>query len=236
MKTTGTTNSMFLPLIVTALTLTSGVAAQPPKGDTPTPATAAANLSVEDDQAVRKVITGFEDGWNAHDMKAIVKLLREDVEWVNVVGMHWRGREAVMAATTAFHETMFKNNHVVTEAVETRSLGAGYAIAVATITVDSFTTPDGHVMPKAQNRETFVLVKGTEGWKITHGHNTIVDAKAAKNNPVKALPSNPSRNRPISGLLPERRNPVELALKAVPLPIPESTSLAGDRPSSYGTG
>ena len=184
MKTTGTINSVFLPLIVTALTLTSSVAAQPPKGDLPR---AGANgLSKEDDQAVRRVITGFEDGWNAHDMKAIGKLLREDVEWVNVVGMHWRGREAVMAATTAFHETMFKNNHVVTDGVETRGLGAGYAIAVATITVDGFTTPDGHVMPKAQNRETFVLAKGPEGWKIAHGHNTIVDANAARNDPVNA--------------------------------------------------
>jgi hypothetical protein len=75
---------------------------------------------------------------------------------------------------------------VATDAIETRALGTGYAIAVATITVDSFTTPDGHVMPKAQNRETFVLVMGPEGWKITHGHNTIVDANAAKNDPVKA--------------------------------------------------
>jgi uncharacterized protein (TIGR02246 family) len=161
------------------------VRAQRPKPDAPTPA-AAGTLSAEDDKAVRKVITGFEDGWNAHDMKAIAGLLREDVEWVNVVGMHWRGREAVMAATTAFHEVMFKNNRVVTDAVEARALGAGYAIAVATITVDSFTTPDGHVMPKAQNRETFVLVKGPEGWKIAHGHNTIVDANAAKNDPVNA--------------------------------------------------
>jgi uncharacterized protein (TIGR02246 family) len=183
MKTTGTTNVVFLPLLVTALILTFRVAAQPPKEE---PRRIGANgLSKDDDQAIRKVVAGFEEGWNAHDMKSIAKLLREDVEWVNVVGMHWRGRKAVMAATTAFHETMFKNNHVATDAIETRALGTGYAIAVATITVDSFTTPDGHVMPKAQNRETFVLVMMAEGWKITHGHNTIVDANAAKNDPVK---------------------------------------------------
>ena len=96
------------------------VLAQEPKPDAPTPAVAG-TLTAEDDKAVRKVITGFEDGWNAHDMKAIAKLLREEVEWVNVVGMHWRGRKAVMAAITAFHETMFKNNHVATDAIETRA-------------------------------------------------------------------------------------------------------------------
>jgi uncharacterized protein (TIGR02246 family) len=119
-------------------------------------------------------------------MKAFSQLLREDAEWVNVVGMHWRGRDAVVAATAAFHQTMFKNHRMKTDSVETRSLGAGCAIAVATITVDGFTTPDGHVMPKAQNRETFVLVKGPDGWKIAHGHNTVVDANAAQHDPVNA--------------------------------------------------
>jgi uncharacterized protein (TIGR02246 family) len=181
-------------LLLVGVTIIGGpvVQAQKPKSGARPPA-GVGTLSAEDDKATRKVVAGFMDGWNAHDMKAIARLLRDDAEWVNVVGMHWRGREAVMAATTAFHETMFKDNHVVTDAVELRAIGAGYAIAVITMTVDSFTTPDGHVMPKAQNRETMVLVKGPDGWKIAHGHNTIVDANAAKNDPVNA----PREKRPL---------------------------------------
>lgn len=160
------------------------MAAQQPKAD-PAPGRDGKNaLSAADDKAVRKVVAGFENAWNTHDMRAFGKLLREDAEWVNIVGMHWRGRTAVVAATTAFHETIFKNTGMKVDAVQTRSLGDGYAIAVATITQDGFTTPSGEVRPKAQDRETFVLVKGPDGWKIAHGHNTVIDANAAKHDPV----------------------------------------------------
>ncbi len=157
--------------------------AQPPKADTQP--TGVNGLSAEDDKAVRKTVMGIEKAWNAHDMKAYGKLLREDIEWVNVVGMHWRGRDAVMAAHTAFHATIFKNHTMKTDTIELRSLGDDHTIAVVTTTNDAFTTPDGQVMPKAQNRLTYVLVKSTDGWKIAHTHNVVVDAVAAKNNPVK---------------------------------------------------
>ncbi|MCA1684485.1 MAG: SgcJ/EcaC family oxidoreductase [Planctomycetia bacterium] len=183
MKATRTTVRAFLLLIATVLILTAIVVAQPPKQDAPRPGAYA--LSKEDDQAIRKTVASFEEAWNLHDMKALARVFREDAEWVNIVGMHWRGRDAIVAAHTAFHETMFKNTRVKTDALETRSLGNGVAIAVATETVDSFTTPDGRVMPKAQDRLTYVLAKGPEGWKIAHGHNVVVDAAAAKHNPVK---------------------------------------------------
>jgi uncharacterized protein (TIGR02246 family) len=183
MKTSGTTTAVFLPLIVAVLTHASSVAAQTPKGESP-PA-AKSGLSRDDDQAVRKVVAGLEETWNAHDMKALARLFREDAEWVNVVGMHWHGRGEIMAAHAAFHETIFKNHQLHMDAVETRSLGGDVAVAVVTETVDSFTTPDGQVRPKARDRLTCVLVKGPEGWKIAHGHNVVVDEAAARNNPVK---------------------------------------------------
>jgi uncharacterized protein (TIGR02246 family) len=180
MKTTGTVSVL---LLVMALTLASGIAAQTPKGDSPR---AGANgLSPEDDQAVRKVVAGFEEAWNTHDMKALAKLFRDDAEWVNIVGMHWHGRDEIMVAHTAFHKTSFKNHSYRTDAVATRSVAPGVAVAVATETFGSFTTPDGQVRPKSRDRLSYVLVKGPEGWKIAHGHNVVIDEDAAKNDPVK---------------------------------------------------
>jgi uncharacterized protein (TIGR02246 family) len=183
MKSTGVTPAVFLPLIVTVLALASGVSAQTPKENSPR---AGANgLSKEDDQAVRKVVAGFEEAWNAHDMTAFSKLFREDAEWVNNVGMHWHGRDEITAAHTAFHATTFKNHRLHMDAVETRSLGSGVAIAVATLTGDAFTQPDGKVRPKSRYRLSYVLVKGLDGWKIAHGENVVLDEEAAKHDPVK---------------------------------------------------
>jgi uncharacterized protein (TIGR02246 family) len=142
------------------------------------------SLTKEEDAAIRKVVTGIEETWNTHDMKALEKLFTEDAEFINVVGMHWRGRKAIVAAHTVFHEASFKNHNFKRDAVEIRSLGEGHAIAVVTTTNDSFKTPGGQVIPKRQNRQTYVMTKGPDGWKIAHGHNVPVDPDAAQFDPV----------------------------------------------------
>lgn len=182
MKTKHTTLVVSILLLGAVLAMTVDVVAQSPKADPP--AGGANALSVEDEKAIRKVVAGIEEAWNAHDMKAYGKLFREDAEFINVVGMHWRGREAIMVAHTAYHETLFKNHSIKTDDVQIRSLGSGHAIAVVTTTNDAFTTPTG-VIPKRQNRQTYMLVKDSDGWKIAHGHNVPVDADAAKHDPTK---------------------------------------------------
>jgi uncharacterized protein (TIGR02246 family) len=168
-------------LLAAFLVVGAEVVAQRKKADA-APANA---LSKEDDEAIQKTVRGIEDAWNAHDMKAYGKLFREDAEFINVVGMHWRGRDAIIVAHTAFHETLFKNHTIKTDDVEVRSLGSGHAIAVVTTTNDAFTTPAGEVIPKRQNRQTYVLVKDPDGWTIAHAHNVPVDAAAAKHDPTK---------------------------------------------------
>jgi len=177
-----TNNSIVAAVAVFACIVTWAVA-QAAKPDS-TPKTAALSLSTEDDQAIRKVIAGTATALNAHDMKAFISLFREDAEWINIVGMHWHGRDAVLAAHTAFLDTVFKGNRMKIDVIETRSLGNGCATAVATITHGAFTAPSGQVVPEAKNRCTHVLMKGSDGWKIVHGHNVQVDAEAAKHDPV----------------------------------------------------
>jgi uncharacterized protein (TIGR02246 family) len=163
--------------------LTAGIWAQPPTPKRSRPGTN--ELSKEDDQAVRKIVADFEKAWNAHDMPALATLFREDADWVNKVGMHWRGCDEIMIAHRAFHETIFKNHKMHTDAVETRSIAPGVAVAVVVATGDGFTAPDGRAWPKNRNQISYVLVKGSEGWKIAHGQNSEVDELAAKDDPVK---------------------------------------------------
>lgn len=176
-------------LIMTATLLTSAppAATQVPKPPTQ-PAYVAASLPKEDEQGIRKTVMGIEESWNAHDMKAFANLLREDAHWVNVVGMHWRGRDAVVKAHAIYHEIMFQNCKLKTDSIEARPLGSDYAIAVVTTTQDAFTTPDGNVMPKGQTRMSLVLARSSDGWKIVHAENVRVDAEAVKNDPVNSGP------------------------------------------------
>ena len=143
-------------------------------------------LTKGNEEAIRKTVMGFEQAWNTHDMELLASLFREDAEFINVVGMHWHRRDAIVAAHKAFHETIFKTTQMKFNAIEIRSIGPEHAIAVGDLTLDSFTTPNGEVVPKALNRETFVLIKGAEGWRIAHGHNVRVDQEAVKHDPVNS--------------------------------------------------
>ncbi len=62
-----------------------------------------------DDEALRQVLASYEAAWKMHDMRALAPLFRDDAVWVNVVGMYWRGKDAVVRAHAAFHETIFKH-------------------------------------------------------------------------------------------------------------------------------
>ena len=122
--------------------------------------------------------------WNTHNMKALDKVFREDAEFINVVGMHWRGRADIIAAHAAFHATIFKDVGMKTDAIALRPLGADIAIAVVTQTQGTFTTPSGEVVKEHQNRLSYVFTKTGDDWRIAHGQNVRIDAEAAQHDPV----------------------------------------------------
>jgi uncharacterized protein (TIGR02246 family) len=126
--------------------------------------------------------------WNAHDMTALADVFTPDADWVNVVGMHWVGRDQIMFAHTAFHNTMFKANQQALVSIKARQLSPDIAILLMEAKQDAYTTPSGHQQPKALDRLTLVVVRQPTGWKIVHGQNTIVDESAAANDPVLRMP------------------------------------------------
>lgn len=83
-----------------------------------------------DDAAIRAAVRTFEDGCNAHNMDAMFQAFASDVEFVNIVGMHWRGLPDVKRAHKMMHDTTFKTvpNHV--EDVQVRQLSAETALAL----------------------------------------------------------------------------------------------------------
>ena len=58
---------------------------------------------------IKAVLGRWEAAWNASDMNAMWQLATDDVHWVNVVGMHWRGKAEVQKAHQVFFDQLFKN-------------------------------------------------------------------------------------------------------------------------------
>lgn len=81
---------------------------------------------------------------------------------------------------TDYHNGIFKNLEETLDEVNVHAIGDGYAIAVSIWKVGSFKAPNGFDVPACRHRSTLVLAKGTDGWKVVHFHNTIIDEAAVK--------------------------------------------------------
>jgi uncharacterized protein (TIGR02246 family) len=66
-----------------------------------------------DEAAIRAVLDRQTDAWNKHDMDAFVADAMPDIDWINVVGRHWKGRETVMQAHAVLHKGMFANSRML---------------------------------------------------------------------------------------------------------------------------
>jgi uncharacterized protein (TIGR02246 family) len=143
-------------------------------------------LAQPDATQIREALKGMDDAWNRHDMTAFVSYMADNVEWVNVVGMWWKGKAEVYQAHDAFHRTIFKNRQLhEPESIELKLVASDCVLATIIAKADGFTTPSGHVEPPGRSVLTEVFVKRGGKWLVVQGHNTTIVEEAQRSNPVK---------------------------------------------------
>jgi len=138
-----------------------------------------------DEEAVCAAIRTFEAGWNRHDMDVLFQAFAPDAEWVNVVGMWWRGLADVKRATAAYHVAFFANTPLTIDRLHVRLLTSDTAVAVVRWNKGSFLPPDGRLRPPGHDMMSIVLVKREGRWLIVAGQNTTIDEEAAPFDPIK---------------------------------------------------
>ena len=112
-------------------------------------------INASDQEKIRAVVMGFFEAWNHHDMKAFAELFTDDADWINIVGMHWRGKKALVRAHEVFHSTIFQNTDMTPTDVGMRSVTSEVAVAVVTLKAGDFTSPDGEVKSGTKAIKTF---------------------------------------------------------------------------------
>lgn len=151
-------------------------------------AAAAESPSATDARAIEAVLERQREAWNRHDIDAFVAETTPDVDWVNVVGMHWRGRDAVRKAHIAFHKSMFAKSTLQPPEIATmRQLAPGVVLVVKREVIEGVgLTPGGTPYPADGAIMTLILVRTAEGWRIAHAHNTNINALAVLHDPARA--------------------------------------------------
>ena len=140
-----------------------------------------------DEQAIRGVVAEYGAAWNRHDMDAMATLFTDDAHWVNIVGWHWPGKAAVIAGHEAIHRSFFQKSEIEIGRLDVTADCAGRCRAHRPVEGGPFTPPDGVARPESEDRLSLVLAKRDGQWRITHGHNTVIDPAAKPFNPVKWL-------------------------------------------------
>lgn len=154
-----------------------------------TASTAQAQTTAQDAAAVQALLDEYAAAWAAADAERLMRLFTDDAEWVNVVGMHWRGKAENQLGHHVFLTTIFRGRPLTLLGVDSvRPVGDEVVVAVARWATGGFTAPDGAPVPASDNRMSLVLRRAPEGLRIAHGANVVIDPVAARNDPAKGPP------------------------------------------------
>jgi len=138
------------------------------------PLMAQAASQVDDTSEVKRIATSFVAAWNEHDMTALANLFATDADFVNVVGMWWRGRDAIREAHEQTHKTIFRESHLVLDSARVRFLAPDIAIAHMTWTLTGHLSPDGKPGAPRRGILSFVAQRQGQGWLVQSAQNTDI--------------------------------------------------------------
>jgi uncharacterized protein (TIGR02246 family) len=143
-----------------------------------------------DTAAIRNVVQQMTANYANHHFADLAAYTTPDVSWVNIVGMWWRGRPQVQMAHQQLFDRIFRGVPFHQGPVYIRAIAADVAVVNVTYEVGAFYPPDGvdhgtNKMGDGQDLLTLVMVKKQGKWLLTAGQNTVVDARAAANDPAR---------------------------------------------------
>ena len=130
--------------------------------------------SPEDEAAIRRVEAKWQEGWNAHDMKALTALLADDVDFVTVAGNWLIGKADFERHHAERHAMQFKESVWTTNDVKVAFLKPDIALAHVKWSLRGDKNPDGTPRPPRTGIFTQVIVKQDGRWLIRASQNVNV--------------------------------------------------------------
>ncbi len=128
----------------------------------------------DDRTEAANVIREFAACWNRHDMQAFAFLFAPNAEFVNVVGLWWKGRAEIQKAHEFAHATFFSQSRLTIENTEVRSVADDIVIARSRWTLVGHTTDDAKALPARSGILVNVLARSNAGWSIIDSQNTDI--------------------------------------------------------------
>ena len=127
------------------------------------------NGSIMDDAAA--LAARLESAWNTGDSAGFTAPFAEDADFVNVLGMHARGREAILAGHEGIFRTVYAGSRVAYQVEGARLLRPDVALVHVQAGLD---VPGGPMAGHHAARYSMVLTRDGGEWRIASFHNTFI--------------------------------------------------------------
>jgi len=145
----------------------------------------------KDEADINKQVDAMIYSWNYHNYDDLKNYSTENLDWVNVVGMWWKGQKESQYAHQFYHNTVFQKSVAEKKSVVIRFITKDVAIAhVVQHLSGDVTLPDGKKDVPTDTMGTFVYVKQKGKWLMTAGGNVVINKEVQQYDPVNHLPKN----------------------------------------------
>ena len=134
------------------------------------------NRDVGVESSVSRFAEQFVTIWNAHDMTRLQDLYADDADFVNVIGMRWKGASEIADMHVLLHESRMRQTTLLSEGMTVRVLAPSVAVVHDTWVLTGDPGAPGWKVGE-QRRGILVHVLKLDGagkWHIAASQNTDI--------------------------------------------------------------
>ncbi|HEV8514259.1 MAG TPA: SgcJ/EcaC family oxidoreductase [Cyclobacteriaceae bacterium] len=145
----------------------------------------------KDESGINSAVDAMIYSWNHHNYDDLKNYATEDTDWVNAVGMWWKGRKESQYAHQIFHDTMFKEGTCEKQSVTIRFITKDVAIAhIYWHFGGNVVDPSGRKLEPVDCIATVVYVNQKGKWLMEAGENLPIIPEVQQDDPIKRMPKN----------------------------------------------
>jgi uncharacterized protein (TIGR02246 family) len=113
----------------------------------------------------------LESAWNSADGHGFAAAFAEDADFVNVLGMHARGRDAIAEGHRQIFSTIYRGSQVGYRVESARLLRPEVGLVHVHAVLE---VPGGAMAGRHEARYSLVLTRDGGDWRIASFHNTFI--------------------------------------------------------------
>lgn len=124
-------------------------------------------------EELQPTFDALSQAWKNGDGEAFAQWCTDDVDFINLLGIHVKGRDAVVDLHAKVFEGPYRGSTVTFTIESVRAIAPDAVLAIVPSRIDA---PTGPVKGTVLSIASILLVRDGERWKLANFHNTRREA------------------------------------------------------------